>query len=117
MTEKEDSAAVAREEPPALAEENLPKPPPAPPAEEKLEMSQDDRMKLFLGKYPDYGEEEFQLANGDLFPNWRKNLAPQGTWPEFMVVYGEFIQWWIDSGSPPEPGFKLWQDFIATKRR
>jgi hypothetical protein len=79
--------------------------------------SQEDRWMSFHKAFPDFGEEEFQLANDDLFPDWKKKIAANGTWPQFLKVYGEFIQWWTGAGSPPEPGLKLWQDFIATKRR
>lgn len=85
-------------------------PPPPPP------MGREERLKLFKSEFPDYGEEEFELANDDLFPDWQKTFAPDATWKEFLPVYREFIQWWIDSGSPPEPGAKLWQDFMNTKK-
>ena len=91
---------------------SAPKEAAAPPAPT---MSREERFKAFRKFYPDYGEEEFQLANDDLFPDWKRTLAPDGNWKEFLPVYGEFIQWWTDAGSPPEPGFKLWRDFLATK--
>jgi hypothetical protein len=84
-------------------------------AEAPSPMSRDERLRAFKQQYPDYGEEEFQLANDDLFPDWKKKVAPNGTWPEFLKVYHEFVQWWADSGSPPEPGFQLWQKFLASK--
>ncbi len=81
------------------------------------ELSPEAKLKMFQSEFPEYGKEEFQLANDDLYPNWKKALAPNGTWPEFLAVYKEFIQWWTDSGSPPEPGFKLWRKFMATKKK
>ena len=71
----------------------------------------------FSKSFPDYGEEEFQLANDDLYPDWKRTYAPDGTWLEFLKVYGEFIEWWTDAGSPPEPGFKLWKDFLGTRKK
>jgi hypothetical protein len=83
----------------------------------QAEMARDEKMKSFLKMFPEYGEEEFQLANDDLYPDWKKRVAPEGTWNDFLKVYGEFIQWWTDAGSPPEPGMKLWGKFLATKKR
>jgi len=80
---------------------------------EEPSMSKEERFKLFQTAFPDFGEDEFQLANDDLFPNWKKTVAPAGTWKDFIDVYKKFIKWWTDAGSPPEPGFKLWKDFIA----
>lgn len=77
----------------------------------------EQRWKSFSATFPDYGEEEFQLANDDLFPDWKKKIAPKGTWYKFLKVYGEFIEWWTAAGSPPEPGLKLWQDFLATQKK
>lgn len=84
---------------------------------EKAGDSREDRRASFLKVFPDYGDEEFQLANDDLFTDWKKRIAPNATWSQFLKVYGEFIQWWSDAGSPPEPGFKLWQDFTSTKKK
>jgi hypothetical protein len=123
MEEPRPSPAEAKEEarPQPRAEKEVPvtveRAPQQAPIEEKPIMGRDQRLKAFVAAYPEYGEEEFQLANDDLFPDWKKKIAPQGTWPEFLKVYGEFIQWWTDAGSPPEPGFKLWNDFLATKRQ
>ncbi|MEJ2718095.1 MAG: hypothetical protein P8182_13310 [Deltaproteobacteria bacterium] len=117
-----------RPAPAGVKEETLPQPtakkevpvtveraPQQAPVEKKPEMSREERLKAFIAAYPDYGKEEFQLANDDLFPDWKKKVAPNGTWQQFLRVYGQFIQWWTEAGSPPEPGFKLWQDFLATK--
>ncbi len=110
--------AVARTESPAPREprETQPKPtvreaPPRP-----KEMSREERLELFLKTFPDYGEEEFQLASDDLYPDWKKAVGPQGTWREFLQVYKEFVEWWVNAGSPAEPGAKLWKDFMASKR-
>ncbi len=79
------------------------------------EMSKEEKYKFFQKTFSDFGEEEFQLANDDLYPDWRKRYAPNGNWPEFLGVYRDFIQWWNDAGNPPESGFKLWQDFLSSK--
>lgn len=79
------------------------------------EMSKEEKQKLFQKTFSDFGDEEFQLANDDLYPDWRKRYAPNGNWPEFLGVYRDFIQWWNDAGNPPESGFKLWQDFLSSK--
>jgi hypothetical protein len=78
-------------------------------------MSKEDRLRVFQKVFPEFGQDEFQLADDDLYPFWKKTEAPNGTWPEFLVMYKDFIQWWTDAGSPPEPGFKLWKDFRAGK--
>ncbi len=79
------------------------------------EMSLDERAKLFNKAFPDFGKEEFQLANDDLYPDWKKNAAPNGSWTEFLGVYRDFVQWWTDQGSPQEAGAKLWKDFLASR--
>ena len=79
------------------------------------EMSKEEKYKLFQKTFSEFGDEEFQLANDDLYPDWRKRYAPNGNWPEFLGVYRDFIQWWNDTGNPPESGFKLWQDFLSSK--
>jgi hypothetical protein len=89
--------------------------PQPPQAKETQAMSKEERHKAFQAAFPEYGQEEFQLADDDLFPFWKKTEAPNGTWPEFLGVYKAFIQWWTDAGSPPEQGFKLWKDFRAAK--
>lgn len=81
------------------------------------EMNKEEKYKLFQKMFADFGEEEFQLANDDLYPDWRKRFAPNGNWPEFLGVYRDFIQWWNDAGNPSESGFKLWQDFLSTRVR
>jgi hypothetical protein len=83
---------------------------------ESPELSKEEKYKAFQHAFSDFGKDEFQLANDDLYPDWKKSLAPKGTWTEFLVVYRDFIQWWNDSGSPPEAGFKLWKDFLAGKK-
>ncbi|MBI4963534.1 MAG: hypothetical protein HY913_09685 [Desulfomonile tiedjei] len=84
-------------------------------AKEAPAMSKEDRFKAFQRAFPEFGQDEFQLADDDLYPFWKKTEAPNGTWPEFLGMYREFIQWWADAGSPPEPGFKLWKDFRSAK--
>lgn len=80
------------------------------------ELSKEDKLKAFQTFFPQFGQEEFQLANDDLFPDWKQSQAPEGSWNDFLIVYRDFVQWWLDAGSPPEPGFKLWKDFLASKK-
>ena len=101
--------------PPAVTKEAPPKT--AGRGKESPEMSLDERVKQFQKAFPGFGKEEFQLANDDLYPDWKKNVAPNGTWPEFLGVYREFVQWWTDQGSPPESGSKLWKDFLASRQK
>ncbi len=86
----------------------------APPAEE---LSTEEKFKVFKQMNADYGEAEFRLANDNLYPDWKKNVSPQGTWPEFLVVYQKFNEWWVDAGQPREPGFQLWKKFLAASGR
>ncbi|MBI4964178.1 MAG: hypothetical protein HY913_12940 [Desulfomonile tiedjei] len=72
----------------------------------------EDRFKTFNRAFPDFGKEEFHLANDDLYPDFIKNVSAGGTWTEFLAVYKEFVEWWIDQGSPRESGIKLWEDFL-----
>jgi hypothetical protein len=83
----------------------------------QVELTEEERFKYFQQEFPEYGKEEFQLANDDLYPDWKKNIAPNGTWQEFLSTYRDFIQWWTTSGAPPEPGFKLWKNFTANKKK
>ncbi|MBI5570002.1 MAG: hypothetical protein HY914_08665 [Desulfomonile tiedjei] len=82
---------------------------------ETREPSPAEKLEMFKKVFPDYGKEEFALANDDLYPDWKKKAAPAGTWSEFLQVYGDFVQWWNDQGQPPEPGMKLWRDFLASR--
>ena len=109
MRKEEPSVAVGAKEPAPVAV--------SPDVSRPKEETKEDRFKAFQKQFPDFGPEEFQLANDDLFPHWKKQAAPNGTWTDFLGVYREFIQWWNESGSPPEPGFKLWKDFLASKGR
>jgi hypothetical protein len=84
---------------------------------EAQELSKEEKLKSFQKAFPGFGEDEFQLANDDLYPDWKKNIVPGGTWPEFLAVYKDFIEWWNDSGSPAESGFKLWKEFLATGKK
>lgn len=84
---------------------------PVEPEPEPVEMTEQERFQAFKEAFPNYGEPEFKLANDDLFPDWKQSGNSDGTWTEFLEVYEQFIQWWLDAGAPPEPGFKLWQDF------
>jgi hypothetical protein len=111
--------AIRREDPSMSARQETVAPTPAVQAtrpKESPELSKEEKYKAFQQTFPDFGQDEFQLANDDLYPDWKKSLAPKGTWGEFLVVYRDFIQWWNDSGSPPEAGFKLWKDFVAGKK-
>jgi hypothetical protein len=87
---------------------------PSPRARSEAPASKEDQLKIFRKAFPDYGEDEFQLARDDLYPDWKKNVAPDGTWQEFLDVYKDFVTWWTDSGSPQESGMKLWRDYLAT---
>jgi len=80
------------------------------------EMSPAEKFASFKKEFPDFGKDEYQLANDDLYPDWKANVNPKGTWKEFLTVYRDFIQWWSDAGSPPEPGFKLWKDFLKSRK-
>jgi hypothetical protein len=88
---------------------------PEPKSVRTAELSQDEKLKLFQQAFPEFGKDEFQLADDDLYPDWKK-INPNGTWPEFLGIYRDFIKWWTDAGSPPEPGFKLWKDFLSKKK-
>lgn len=92
-------------EEPAQKEQPLPEP------------TRDEKLKAFKSAFPEYGEDEFQLANDDLYQDWRKRVGDKGTWKDFLKVYGEFIQWYIANDSPQESGAKLWKDFWAKKGR
>ncbi len=83
----------------------------------ETEASSEERLKLFQKTFPDFGEDEFQLANDDLFPDWKKRYAPNGTWADFLMTYKDFIRWWNDAGNPVESGVKLWQDYLAARGR
>lgn len=97
--------------------ESLPTPSPRQESVAKHEeLSQAEKFASFKKEFPDFGKDEFQLANDDLYPDWKANVNPNGTWKEFLPVYGDFIQWWNDAGSPPEPGFKLWKDYLKSGR-
>ena len=65
-----------------------------------------EKLKLFQTTFPDFGEDEFQLANDDLFPDWKKRIAPNGTWGDFLMTYKDFIRWWNDAGN-------LWNPYQA----
>ena len=41
------------------------------------EMSKEEKLKAFKEAFPDFGKEEFQLANDDLYPDWKKNVRPE----------------------------------------
>lgn len=89
----------------------------AKPAAVPAELTEKEKLDEFHKSFPDFGKDEFQLANDDLYPDWKKRVAPDGTWEEFLEVYGQFVQWWNDQGSPPEPGFKLWKEFSKSLKR
>jgi hypothetical protein len=79
------------------------------------ELTEEEKLQVFKKVFPEFGKDEFQLANDDLYPDWKKTVSPTGTWSDFLSVYGDFVQWWNDQGSPPEPGYKLWRDFLANR--
>jgi hypothetical protein len=85
------------------------------PKEMPKELGEEEKFQVFKKVFPEFGKDEFQLANDDLYPDWKKTVSPTGTWNDFLPLYGDFVQWWTDKGSPPEPGFKLWRDFLATR--
>lgn len=114
--ERQPPLSVPREEPVGESprKEVAAVPEPAAPSV-KPEMTSEEKFAAFKKEFPDFGKDEFLLANDDLYPDWKKNLNPNGTWQEFLGVYQDFIQWWNDSGSPPEAGFKLWKDYLKSK--
>ena len=75
-------------------------------------MSLDEKGETVSG-LPGFGKEQFQLANDDLYPDWKKNIAPNGTWPEFLGVYRDFVQWWTDQGSPPRSRLEALEGFFG----
>lgn len=103
----ERTSPSEREHSAAVQPQPLPKPKELTPAE---------KFSSFKKEFPDFGKDEFQLANDDLYPDWKANVNPNGTWKEFLPVYRDFIQWWNDAGAPPEPGFKLWKDYLKAKK-
>ncbi|MGC8658493.1 MAG: hypothetical protein ACP5U1_05410 [Desulfomonilaceae bacterium] len=127
VVEKDEEASVApispKEEPSAVSE---PKEVTAAPAVTSpstsntantpiKEMSTEERFQAFKKVFPDFGQDEFQLASDDLYPDWKKRFAPNGTWAEFLVTYKDFIRWWNDAGNPAETGVKLWQEYLAAR--
>jgi len=80
-------------------------------------MTMDQKFAAFKKVFPNFGKDEFMLANDDLYPDWKKNVSPSGNWNDFLNTYGQFIQWWNDAGSPSEAGFKLWRDFMSSTRK
>lgn len=137
LTEEPKKSALATNEPPSLAEAAarepvgdespvpdgavIPQPgnqmesqpareaEPAPPAPA---MTKEQRFKVFKERFPDYGRDEFSLADEDLYPDWKKRVGEDVPWPEFLTVYDEFITWWVEAGRPAEEGMKLWNDFL-----
>jgi len=109
--EESSAAQIQREIPPAVASPQAARP------QETPEMGKEERLKNFKKAFPDFGQNVFQLANDQLYPDWKKSVAPNGTWPEFLIVFHDFMQWWDDAGSPLEPGFKLWKEFLARGKK
>lgn len=113
---------IEREEEPApsvAARETPPKPASVQTAraKESRELTSEERFKAFKKAFPDFGSDEFQLANDDLYPDWKKGISPNGTWKEFLGVYKDFVQWWLDQGQPREAGTTLWKQFLASRNR
>jgi hypothetical protein len=79
----------------------------------RLQASLEDRSGAFRRVFPDFGTHEFDLAQDDLYPDWKRSVSPAGTWAEFLAVYKKFVQWWSDRGSPAEPGMEQWKRFLA----
>ncbi|MEW6350488.1 MAG: hypothetical protein AB1646_15600 [Thermodesulfobacteriota bacterium] len=102
-------------EPPGRVSVQAPPAPVVPTPSPRKEAGRAENLRVFKETFDDFGDEEFKLAHDDLYPAWKKNINPAGTWREFLGVYREFVQWWMDSGAPNEPGFKLWEKFIETK--
>lgn len=92
-------------------------PPQVAVTKEVSELTKEEKFAKFQKIFPQFGQEEFQLANDDLYPDWKALVSPEGTWDQFLTVYRDFVQWWLDKGSPPEPGFKLWKDFLASGKK
>lgn len=112
MYKEESSVSQSqKQKPSAVASPQVARPKEAP------EMGKEEKLSTFKKEFPEFGQDEFQLANDDLYPDWKKRIAPNGTWPEFLAVYRDFIQWWNDAGSPPEPGFKLWKEFLTSGKK
>jgi hypothetical protein len=82
-----------------------------------VEMSEERKRKTFQRLFPQFGLDEYMLANEDLYPDWKRNLAPNGTWSGFLSVYKDFVRRWSASGSPPEAEYSLWKDFLAKKKK
>lgn len=81
------------------------------------ELTTEEKLRTFKRAFPNFGQDEFLLANDDLYPDWKKNVSPEGNWNEFLTTYQEFIQWWNDKGSPAESGVKLWKDFLSQRSK
>ncbi len=106
---------TARKTPVETPGESAPSSPETKPAPSTVpEMSEDQRFAAFQKEFPHFGKDEFQLANDDLYPDWKKRLKPNGTWQEFLGVYEDFIQWWTDAGSPAKSGAVLWKEFLSS---
>jgi hypothetical protein len=86
------------------------------PAERITNLDNEEKYRAFREAFPEFGKEEFELADDDLYPDWKKNHAPDATWDDFMKVYKEFIEWWTDRGSPNESGLKSWKEFLAQRK-
>jgi hypothetical protein len=95
-------------EQPAVKEQVSPRP--------VKELSVEEKFQTFKEANPEFGDVEFELASDKLFPDWKQSVNPNGTWKEFLKVYGNFIQWWLDAGSPEEDGFNLWKKYLSNSR-
>ena len=48
------------------------------PSKETAELSEKEKLDEFKKTFPDFGKDEFQLANDDLYPDWKKRVSPDG---------------------------------------
>lgn len=80
------------------------------------ELTEEKKRKTFQRLFPEFGLEEYMLADEDLYPDWKRTLAANGTWREFLSFYQEFVQWRKTRGTPAEPEYKLWKEFLAQRK-
>jgi hypothetical protein len=59
-------------------------------AKKSAELSDEKKRRTYERAFPGCRREVFELANDDLYPDWKKNHSPTGTWEEFLLVYKRF---------------------------